>query len=137
MTQDLCTVCAVSSGELASACPVGAEVVSLDPSTLDEVAASIEMLAVRLGVAGRGEEVAGEMRRTIAAVRDAIDPVLEAGAHRPRVFVAEWIDPPFVPGHWLPGMIDAAGGRRSSERMGAHRTRRPGLRWRRATRSSS
>ena len=39
VTQDLCAVCAVSSGELASACPVGATVISLDPSTLDEVAA--------------------------------------------------------------------------------------------------
>jgi iron complex transport system substrate-binding protein len=38
VTQDLCAVCAVSSGELASACPVGATVISLDPSTLDQVA---------------------------------------------------------------------------------------------------
>ena len=52
VTQDLCAVCAVSSGELASACPVGATVISLDPSTLDEVAASIETLADRLGRAG-------------------------------------------------------------------------------------
>jgi iron complex transport system substrate-binding protein len=35
---------------------------------------------------------------------------LDAGGRRPRVFVAEWIDPPFVPGFWLPGMIEAAGG---------------------------
>jgi hypothetical protein len=45
VTQDLCAVCAVSSGELASACPVGAEVISLDPQTFDDVAASIERLA--------------------------------------------------------------------------------------------
>ena len=57
VTQDLCAVCAVSSGELGSACPVGAEVISLDPSTLDEVAASIETLATRLGVPERGSEV--------------------------------------------------------------------------------
>src|SRR6267142_792296 len=64
VTQDLCAVCAVSSGELASACPVGAEVISLDPSTLDEVAASIETLAARLGVPERGRALAGEMRTT-------------------------------------------------------------------------
>jgi iron complex transport system substrate-binding protein len=51
VTQDLCAVCAVSSGELGSACPVGATVISLDPSTLDEVAASIETLAQALGMA--------------------------------------------------------------------------------------
>ena len=45
------------------------------------------------------------MRRSIDDVRRAT-----AGLPRPRVFVAEWIDPPFVPGHWLPDMIDAAGG---------------------------
>jgi iron complex transport system substrate-binding protein len=110
VTQDLCAVCAVSSGALASACPVGATVMSLDPSTLDEVAGCIETLAERLGVPERGRELAGEMRATIAAVRRSTRAALDAGAHRPRVFVAEWIDPPFVPGHWLPGMIEAAGG---------------------------
>ena len=110
VTQDLCAVCAVSSGELASACPVGARVISLDPSTLDEVAASIETLAQALGVPERGREVATEMRSSIDGVRRSTRAALDAGAQRPRVFVAEWIDPPFVPGHWLPDMIEAAGG---------------------------
>jgi iron complex transport system substrate-binding protein len=110
VTQDLCAVCAVSSGELGSACPVGAEVISLDPSTLDEVAASIETLASRLDVPERGRAVADEMRSTIEDVRRSTRAAIDAGARRPRVFVAEWIDPPFVPGHWLPGMIEAAGG---------------------------
>jgi iron complex transport system substrate-binding protein len=110
VTQDLCAVCAVSSGELGSACPVGAEVISLDPSTLEEVAASIETLASRLGFPERGRQVADEMRATIEGVRRSTHAALDAGARRPRVFVAEWIDPPFVPGHWLPGMIEAAGG---------------------------
>src|SRR5215210_4738853 len=105
VTQDLCAVCAVSSGELGSACPVGATVISLDPSTLDQVAASIETLARALGIPERGSELAREMRRSIDGVRGAT-----AGLPRPRVFVAEWIDPPFAPGHWLPDMIDAAGG---------------------------
>src|SRR5215210_9541003 len=69
VTQDLCAVCAVSSGELGSACPVGATVISLDPSTLDQVAASIETLAKRLGVPERGREVASDMRATIEGVR--------------------------------------------------------------------
>lgn len=110
VTQDLCEVCAVSSGELATACPVRGAVISLDPSTLEDVAASIETLASRLGVPERGRAVAGEMRRAIEEVRRATTAALDAGAHRPRVFVAEWIEPPFVPGHWLPGMIEAAGG---------------------------
>jgi iron complex transport system substrate-binding protein len=110
VTQDLCAVCAVSSDELGSACPVGAQVVSLDPSTLEEVAASVEVLATRLGVPDRGREVALAMRDAIDEVRRRTGDAIEGGARRPRVFVAEWIEPPFVPGHWLPGMIEAAGG---------------------------
>jgi iron complex transport system substrate-binding protein len=106
VTQDLCAVCAVSSGELGSACPVGAEVVSLDPSTLEDVARSIETLAARLGVPERGIAVAAEMRAKVEGVR-----ALTRDRPRRRVFVAEWIDPPFVPGHWLPEMIEAAGGK--------------------------
>jgi iron complex transport system substrate-binding protein len=45
-----------------SACPVGATVISLDPSTLDEVAASIETLAARLGVPARGRDKARRKR---------------------------------------------------------------------------
>jgi ABC-type Fe3+-hydroxamate transport system substrate-binding protein len=65
----VCAVCAVSSEELGSACPVGAEVISLDPSTLDEVAASIQLHATRIGVPERGSELAGEMRRSIDDLR--------------------------------------------------------------------
>ena len=105
VTQDLCAVCAVSSGELASACPVGAEVVSLDPRTYGEVAASVRLLASRLGVAERGEAIATEMlaraQRIAASVR---------GLPKRRVFFAEWIEPPFCAGHWLPEMIELAGG---------------------------
>lgn len=105
ITQDLCAVCAVSSGDLRTACPLGVEVMSLDPRTLEDVAGTVTALARRLGVERRGEAVVGEMREKIGAVRDAV-----AGLARPRVFVAEWIDPPYCPGHWLPEMIECAGG---------------------------
>ncbi len=105
VTQDLCSVCAVSSGELASACPVSAEVVSLDPRTLDEVAGSVRLLASRLGAGDRGEELASAMLEAIDAAAASV-----RGAPRRRIFFAEWIDPPFCAGHWLPEMIELAGG---------------------------
>jgi len=105
VTQDLCSVCAVSSGELATACPVDVDVLSLDPGTLTEVADSIRVLAHRLGAAARGRDLAAamltEIGRTAALVRDE---------RRRRVFFAEWIEPPFCAGHWLPEMIELAGG---------------------------
>jgi iron complex transport system substrate-binding protein len=105
VTQDLCEVCAVSSGDLATACPIATETLSLDPQSLDEVAESVIVLAERLGVRARGERLAATMRSAIDAVRAVV-----AGLRRPRVFVAEWIDPPFTAGHWVPEMVEAAGG---------------------------
>jgi len=105
VTQDLCTVCAVSSGELATACPVSAEVLSLDPMTLGEVAESVRSLARRLDAVERGEQIVVQMRQRLDEVRDAVD-----GLERRRIFVAEWIDPPFTAGHWVPEMVELAGG---------------------------
>lgn len=105
VTQDLCAVCAVSSGDLSTACPVDAEILSLDPRTLDDVAGTVLTLARRLGVEDRGRAIAGEMRDKIATVELAVD-----GEERPRVFLAEWIDPPYCGGHWIPEMIELAGG---------------------------
>jgi iron complex transport system substrate-binding protein len=105
ITQDLCQVCAVSSGDLTTACPVGVEVYSMNPRSLDDVIVSVRALADKLGVADRGREVAERMTRRIAAVRAAVQ-----GRPKPTVFVAEWMDPPYGSGHWLPEMVDAAGG---------------------------
>src|SRR5438132_5728216 len=105
ITQDLCEVCAVSSGDLATACPIGTEVFSMNPRSFDDVVESVITLAGRLSVHERGVAVATAMRAKVAAVRAEV-----AGLDRPRVFVAEWMDPPYGSGHWLPEMVEAAGG---------------------------
>ncbi len=104
VTQDLCTVCAVSGGEVKSLCPVGVDVISLNPATLEEIATSVETLAERLGVPERGIAVADRMRTAIESVRRTV-----AGRPRRRIFVAEWVDPPFAAGHWLPEMVCGRG----------------------------
>src|SRR5215471_9940638 len=78
ITQDLCEVCAVSSGDLATACPIGAEVYSMNPRTLDQVVDSVVALANRLGVPEKGREVAQSIEARIQAVRAAV-----AGLPRP------------------------------------------------------
>ena len=102
ITQDLCQVCAVSSDNI---CDVGARVISLDPRTINEVAESVAFLGAQLGVATKGKQVADHMLERIEKVRRAV-----VGRKRPRVFIAEWLDPPFASGHWIPEMVDAAGG---------------------------
>jgi iron complex transport system substrate-binding protein len=105
ITQDLCAVCAVSSGELASACPAGTRMLSLDPRTLHDVAHSVRILASAVDRTDRGEQIVAEMWATIDAAAAAV-----RGLPPVRVFFAEWIDPPFSAGHWLPEMIELAGG---------------------------
>lgn len=114
VTQDLCPVCAVSSADVRRVCAVGVEVISLDPRTIEEVAESARELGRRLGAADRGEEVAARMLGRIEEVRSLV-----AGAPRRRMFLAEWLDPPFAAGHWVPEMVEAAGGRDVLGRAGA------------------
>jgi iron complex transport system substrate-binding protein len=105
VTQDLCEVCAVSRADVTRLCAVDVEVVSLDPRTIAEIERSVLVLARRLGVPERGEQVVAGMEGTINRVREQV-----AGLEPRRVFVAEWLDPPFAAGHWVPEMVAAAGG---------------------------
>ncbi len=88
VTQDLCAVCAVSSGDLRSICPIDARIVSLDPRTLADVADTVGILGAVLGVPEAAGPLVTEMWAAIAAVEHAV-----AGLPRRRVFLAEWIDP--------------------------------------------
>lgn len=105
VTQDLCEVCAVPSGEVRRATRVACATLSLDPRDLAEIEESIRTLAAQLGAPEAGEELAGAMHDRIASVQAAV-----AGRPTPRVFVAEWLDPPFAAGHWVPEMVALAGG---------------------------
>ena len=105
LAQDLCAVCAVTSGDVSRLCGVDAEVISLDPRGIAGIQASVLELARRLGVPEGGERVVAEMEERIGRIRERVsglDPV--------RVFVAEWLDPPFAAGHWVPEMVAHAGG---------------------------
>lgn len=110
LTQDLCRVCAVSGGDLRD---VGARVISLGPRTIADIAESVRYLGRELGMEARGCEVAGCMLERIDRVRVSVE-----GRRRPRVFVAEWLEPPFACGHWIPEMVEAAGGEEVMGRAG-------------------
>ena len=113
LTQDLCAVCAVASGDLGSLRSLDGEIVSIDAHTIAEIEASVLELARRLGVPERGQAVVEEMKAKLANVRGLV-----AGAPRRRVFVCEWLDPVFAAGHWLPEMVEAAGGEEVLGRAG-------------------
>jgi iron complex transport system substrate-binding protein len=108
LTQDLCRVCAVPTGDVSTAldrlgCP--ATVVTLDPQTLEDVLASIVQVAAAAGVAERGTAVCAGLRGRLSDVAAAVS------AFRPHpALVLEWLDPPFTAGHWVPDVVRAAGG---------------------------
>jgi iron complex transport system substrate-binding protein len=113
ITQDLCHVCAVSGDDVGRIRSLDAEVISLDPRTIAEVEATVELLGARLDAAAEAREVVAGMRATIQAAAAAV-----AGREPVPVFVAEWLDPPFAPGHWVPEMVALAGGREVLGRSG-------------------
>jgi len=107
LAQDLCAVCAVSSGQVTQALDVlgcQAEVVSLDPSSLGEVLDGVLQVGKAAGVPERAEEVVAGLRERLARVQGMVE-----GLERPRVFALEWGDPPFCGGHWVPEMLQLAG----------------------------
>jgi iron complex transport system substrate-binding protein len=108
VTQAVCEVCAVSFDDVQAAAerlPSRPQVISLDPSTIGEVLADVSRLAEAAGVPEAGERLTAEAAERIALVEDAVE-----GAVRPRVAALEWLDPVFIGGHWVPQMIDLAGG---------------------------
>ena len=108
VTQAVCEVCAVSFDDVQAAAerlPSRPQVISLDPSTIGEVLADVSRLAEAAGVPEAGERLTEEAAERIAVVEDAVE-----GAARPRVAALEWLDPVFIGGHWVPQMIDLAGG---------------------------
>ena len=139
LTQGICDVCAVPESQVVhtlksgpnnalrfkrSDSPgpllrVGTQIMRLDAHDLAAIFASIRDVGCATGVSDRAEDLIVDLQRRIAAVRATV-----AGRSRPRVLALEWLDPPYVPGHWVPELVAAAGGellagtaRRPSYRM--------------------
>jgi len=118
LTQDLCRVCAVPSGDVDAALSrlgCSADVVSLDPHTLDEVIDDIDRVGAVLEVPDRAAEVTAGLRARLEAVRASV-----AGRPRRRVLLLEWVDPPFGAGHWIPDQLRVAGAEPVLASAGAH-----------------
>lgn len=107
--QELCDVCAVSTDQVngaVSARTLDVEVLDFSPSTLDGIADEIVALGTKLDAEGEAEELASGMRSRLDRVSSALAGVESS----PRVFVTEWLEPPYSAGHWVPDMVVAARG---------------------------
>lgn len=108
VTQDLCAVCAVDVSVVDDALAhlgCRAQVLTIDPHTLEEVLDSV----VELGRATGHDPEAHEIVASLHARLDAVERAV-ADRPAPRVMVLEWVEPPYAPGHWVPQMVTRAGG---------------------------
>jgi iron complex transport system substrate-binding protein len=108
VTQALCAVCAVSYDDvraIAETLESRPRVISLDPQTVGEVLGDARTLAA----ATDSREAAAKLVRDSAGRIDRVR-LRVRGQRRPRVLALEWLDPPFAAGHWVPQLIEFAGG---------------------------
>ena len=109
LTQELCDVCAVSYEDVrhaASRLAYPPNVVSLDPASIGNMLEDIEMVGDLCGVPDAATAFIAELKERIDAVRSRAS----AAASAPRVACIEWLEPPIVAGHWIPQMVELAGG---------------------------
>jgi iron complex transport system substrate-binding protein len=110
LTQGLCHVCAVTPDQIGHAIqslPSQPRLMTLNPSSLFEVINDVERIGEALGEPSLGRELAQSLHRRIAAVRARSASMRTM----PRVLCLEWLSPPYIGGHWVPEMVELAGGR--------------------------
>ena len=117
LTQELCHVCAVSYTKVKEAARVldaDTEIVSLEPTNLEEIVDNILLVGRMTNKLAEAEKLAAQMLRRIDRVREKTKTVQD----KPRVFFMEWLQPPWAGGHWIPQMVDYAGGFEGLGRLG-------------------
>ena len=107
LTQDLCHVCAVTPDQLTqamTALPSAPRLVTLNPTSLEDMLLDIERIAQAVDAADRGQQLLRSLRARLDRVSAAAQPT------RPRVVCLEWLNPLYIAGHWVPEMVALAGG---------------------------
>ena len=109
LTQALCDVCAATVDEVQAAAQgldPAPEVLTLSPSSLDDILEDILVIGERTGRRDRAKALVNELRTRLETVRARV-----ADAGKPRVVCLEWLEPIFNAGHWVPQQVEYAGGR--------------------------
>lgn len=108
VTQELCEVCAVSYAivdRAARRLAPDSRIVSLEPSSLEDVFANIRYLGSLTGCGPQADAMVASLRERVDALRSRSNDVRV----RPRALILEWTDPPMSGGHWTPGLVALAG----------------------------
>jgi iron complex transport system substrate-binding protein len=122
VTQNLCQVCAPSGNELTVALKLlelKPEIVWMSPHSLEDIFQNLQDLGSVTGRLNEAEEFIVSARERLQRIAD----IIEKAERRPRVFFLEWIDPCYCCGHWVPEMVELAGGQDALGRKGADSAR--------------
>lgn len=115
ITQELCEVCAVSYKIVEQAARMyvaEAQVVSLEPNTIEDIFENIKTVGALCCVPEKAEEVVAGLQTRLNNLRQKLNGSVEIqNPNAPRVFMMEWLEPAFAPGHWVPEQVELAGGR--------------------------
>ncbi len=125
LTQELCDVCAVTGNDLSQALHdlrLNPEIIALTPTNLQGIFDNIRTIGDAIGLRERAERLVAELTGRVQRVAT----VAQQATHRPRVFCLEWLDPPYASGHWVPELVELAGGVDALGRKGTDSTR---IRW--------
>ena len=109
LTQDLCQVCAPSGDEIGRVMkffPTPPKVIWLSPNCLADIFENLSEVGKATGREDRANQLVHQLQVRIQVVKDRLLPVAE----RPRVFCMEWFSPPYNAGHWMPELVEMAGG---------------------------
>ena len=109
ISQDLCQVCAITPHQLqriVDALPHPPTLLTLNPTTLDHVLDDVARIGNAIGVPDRADRYRETLRTRLHATQREVPSLAE----RPRVACLEWLDPLYVAGHWIPEMVNIAGG---------------------------
>jgi iron complex transport system substrate-binding protein len=109
LTQETCEVCAVSRRDV----ELATRTLGYTPRVLSLSAVTLDQVLEDIGTLARAADVSEDnVRRAEQPLRERLERVRAqaAGAQRPRVFCMEWLDPPYTAGHWMPEMVEIAGG---------------------------
>lgn len=118
ITQELCEVCAVAYPQVEKAARMyvaDAKVVSLEPNTIEDIFENIKTVGNLTGTEKKAEQVVYELQNRLDKIKEKLQQnsqltTRDSQLLRPKVFMLEWLEPPFAPGHWTPQQVEIAGG---------------------------
>jgi len=121
ITQDLCDVCAVADGQvhrLGAVMEPAPRILSLGARNLTEIWEDIHRVGKALDLDDEADELVLALESRLERIRAARPPI------NVRVLCIEWLEPLYLAGHWVPDLVDAAGGEDVGARAGSRSARR-------------